>query len=236
MTHQDADAREIAVTQSAPNSNSTITRLILVPSLITLAVTLLRLVGELEHWSRAFFNPEAGGLWSIVGITWLPLVFGIYFAVKLVRRGEVPASSWKAILVAVLGWVLIFASQFLGRKYVYPHGFKATLIFLWAMWGLAGLIQLWGWPGLFKVLLGYGYAARVPVVIVMFLAFQGHWGTHYDAFPRGWQSAGLWSDFLWLGFVPQMVFWVGFTLVSGALFGSIAGAIVHALRRAPQPA
>ena len=193
-------------------------------------------MGELQHWSKAFFNPEAGGPWSIVGITWLTIVFGIYFAVKLVRRGEGPASSWKAILVAVLGWVLMFASQFLGRKYVYPHGFKAVLIFVWAMWGLAGLIQLWGWPALFKVLLAYGYAARVPVVIVMFLAFRGHWGTHYDAFPRGWQSAGLWSDFLWLGLVPQMIFWVGFTVAAGALFGSIAGAIVHAVRRAPQPA
>ncbi len=223
------------MTQSAPNSHPSIPRLILAPSLITLAVTILRLVGELERWSKAFFNPEAGGPWSIVGITWLPLIFGIYFAVKLVQRGEGPASSWKAILIAVLGWVLIFASQPIGRRYVFPHGFKAALIFFWAMWGLAGLIQLWGWPALFKLLLAYGYAARVPVVIVMFLAFRGHWGTHYDAFPPGWQSAGLWSDFLWLGFVPQMVLWVGFTVGAGALFGSIAGAIFRAVRRAPQP-
>ncbi len=223
------------MTPSAPNSHSSLTRMILVPGLITLAVTLLRLVGELEHWSKAFFNPEAGGPWSIVGITWLPLVFGIYFAVKLVRLGEGPPAWWKAILIAVLGWVLIFASQPIGRRYIFPHGFKAILIFFWAMWGLAGLVQLWGWPGLFKVLLAYGYAARVPVVIVMFLAFRGHWGTHYDAYPPGWQSAGLWSDFLWLGFVPQMVFWVGFTVAAGALFGSIVGAIVHAVRRAPQP-
>ena len=38
-----------------------IKKLILVPALITLAVTLLRLTGELMHWSKALFNPAAGG-------------------------------------------------------------------------------------------------------------------------------------------------------------------------------
>ena len=42
-------------------SRISITRLIIVPSVITLAVTVLRLVGELQHWSTRLFNPEAGG-------------------------------------------------------------------------------------------------------------------------------------------------------------------------------
>ncbi len=222
--------------QSASNREASIARLILVPALITLAVTVLRLMGELQHWSKAFFNPEAGGPWSIVGITWLPLIFGIYFALKLLRMGEGPSSSWRAIAVAVLGCVILFASQSIGQTYVLPHGFKATLIFFWVTWILAGLIQFSGWSALSRVLLAYGYAARVPVVIVMFFAFKNHWGTHYDAFPTGWQSGGLWSDFLWLGFFPQMFLWVGFTLAAGALFGSVAAAIARAARRAPQHA
>jgi hypothetical protein len=36
--------------------------LILVPAIISLAVTLLRLVGELQHWSKTFFNTEVGGV------------------------------------------------------------------------------------------------------------------------------------------------------------------------------
>ena len=32
-------------------------KLILVPAVITLAVTLLRLLGELLHWSTVLFNP-----------------------------------------------------------------------------------------------------------------------------------------------------------------------------------
>lgn len=210
------------------------TRLILVPALITLAVTILRLVGELQHWSKTWFNPEAGGPWSIIGITWLAAVFGIYFAVKLVQGGEAPASLWRALGVAVLGWAVMFAARLVGFRLIFPHGFKATLVFLWIAVALAGLLQFAGWPSLFRVLLAYGYAARVPVAIVMFLAFRGNWGTHYDALPPGWSRAGLWADYLWLGFFPQLTFWVGFTIVAGMLFGAVAAAVMRVLRRGPQ--
>jgi len=47
--------------------------LIVIPALITLAVTLLRLVGDLEHWPSPWFSNAAGGggasvVLSIVGI------------------------------------------------------------------------------------------------------------------------------------------------------------------------
>jgi hypothetical protein len=153
--------------------------------------------------------------------------------VKLVRGGETSASSWKAIGVALLGWVIIFASNFMARRILAHYGFKTLLIIFWTAWALAGLIQFVGWPSLAKVLLAYGYAARVPVAIVMLLAFQGHWGTHYDALPSGWTTAGLWSDFLWLGFFPQLTLWVGYTIAAGALFGSIAAAIARLAQRTP---
>ena len=46
-------------------------RLILVPAVITLAVTLLRLVGDLQGWSPALFN-RGDKAWSpaLVGIVW----------------------------------------------------------------------------------------------------------------------------------------------------------------------
>ena len=212
--------------------NLKVTHLILVPSLITLGITILRLVGELQHWSKAWFNPEAGGPWSIVGITWLAPIFGIYFAIRLLGAGEGPASSWRAIGVALLGWVVMFVSLVIGRKFIFPYGFKATLLFFWAGSALAALLQSAAWPSLFKVLLAYGFAARVPVVLVMFLAFRGHWGTHYDALPPGWQSAGLWRAFVWLGFLPQLAFWVGFTITARSLFGAL-GAVTARLFKRP---
>ncbi len=46
-------------------------KLILVPAVITLAVTILRLVGELENWSPLFFNKHAGGGGALIGTQWL---------------------------------------------------------------------------------------------------------------------------------------------------------------------
>ena len=80
------------------------------------------------------------------------------------------------------------------------------------------------------MLLAYGLAARVPVAILMFFAFWGHWGTHYDAIPAGWQTTRLWSDFLWMGFFPQLLLWVGYTITAGALFGSITAGIMRLFR------
>ncbi len=198
-----------------------ILRLVLYPALITLAVTLLRLGGELAHLKKAFFNPEPGGPWAVVGITWLAPIFGIYFAVKLARAGAGPASLARAIGVAVLGVVIILGSNAIGGRVLNAYGFKAFLIFFWTAWALAGLLQCLSWPELFKVQLAYGFAARVPVALVMFFAFWSRWGTHYDALPSGWQSGGLWTDFLWLGFFPQMLLWVGYTVVAGMFFGSV---------------
>ena len=80
-----------------------IARLILIPSVITLVVTLLRLIGELRHWSPALFNPSPGGGGALVGITWLVPIFGIYFGLKLSDAGEGPAGVGKASGLAVLG-------------------------------------------------------------------------------------------------------------------------------------
>lgn len=216
--------------EPVPVPKLSVSRLILVPGMITLAVTILRLVGELLHWSKAWFNPEAGGPWSIVGITWLTAAFGVYFGIKLLGIGEGPASSLRAIGIPILGWIVMFAGQYAGFKFMYPHSFKATLVILWAVYALAGLLQFVAWPSLFKVLFAYGYAARVPVAIVMFLAFQGNWGTHYDALPPGWNRTGLWADYLWLGFFPQLTFWVGFTITAGMLFGAVAAGVVRVVR------
>jgi hypothetical protein len=61
----------------------------------------------------------------------------------------------------------------------------------------------------------------------MFLAMRGNWGTHYDyvGMPPQFQMSLL-PKFLWLGFFPQLVFWVGFTILTGSLAGSIAAVVI----------
>src|SRR4249920_99051 len=96
-----------------PVERLSIRRLIAVPAVITFAVTLLRLVGELQRWSPKFFSREAGGGLAIIGIVWLVPIFGIYFAIRLSQAGHGPTSRGRAIGFAlaalVLGFVLSFA-------------------------------------------------------------------------------------------------------------------------------
>src|SRR3954452_18218059 len=94
--------------------------LILVPSLITLAITILRLVGELLNWAPGLFGKEAGGGGSIVGISWLVPIFGIYFAVRLVRSGQAPASLARSFAIDLGALALLFAAGFLGGALKLP--------------------------------------------------------------------------------------------------------------------
>src|SRR5258708_12129575 len=103
-----------------------IKKLILVPALITLAVTLLRLTGELMHWSKALFNPAAGGGGALVGIAWLVPVFGVYFGLKLAGAGLAPAAVGPAIGYSVPGFALVPAPAFpAANPRLSPHSLAA---------------------------------------------------------------------------------------------------------------
>ncbi len=208
-----------------PNSGSgiSIVRLILIPTVITLGVTILRLVGELRHWPAPLFNASAGGGFALVGIVWLVPIFGIYFALRLSSAGQGPASFGKTIGYTVLGLVVAVIGGFVGFGPGQFPGKEALGYVIMA----AGSIWLFpAWPSLFKTLVAYGYAARVPVAIVMFFAIRGSWGTHYDAPPPGFPpDMTFWPQYLHIALLPQLVFWVMFTVLVGALFGTIAAAI-----------
>lgn len=203
-----------------------IRHLILVPALITLAVTIVRFIGELQQWSANWFNTEMG--WSIVAILWLVPIFGVYFALRLSARGQGPPSVWRAIGFAVLGVIIgIFLRGFLPFEFAFP----ARLLYGWSFIVVAALLTLPGWPALFKTLLAYAFAARIPVALLMFVAFRGNLGTHYDAVPSDLPAGiGLWPKYLWLGFFPQLINWVATTVVIGMFFGAIAVGIARLVR------
>jgi hypothetical protein len=209
-----------------------IRRLIFVPALATLAVTVLRLAGELAHGSRKFFNPEPGGPWAIIGIVWLAPIFGIYFALKLRACAQGPKSYGRALGFVALGVAVVVGLSFAGARLLHPYAFRERLVFAWGIFVLAAILTLPGWPALFRTLLAYSYAARVPVVIVMFFAFWRKWGTHYDAIPPDLPPGlSLPAKYLWLGFFPQLTLWVAFTILAGMLFGSLAAGVAHLVRR-----
>ncbi|HEU0007724.1 MAG TPA: hypothetical protein VFS12_17185 [Terriglobia bacterium] len=205
------------------NNSRPIARLILVPSIITLVITLLRVTGELRHWSPTLFNPSAGGGGALVGITWLVLIFGVYFALKLASEGKGPASVGRSIGMAVFGLVIMAGGGFVAAA---PQvNIPGKLFIGLLLFAAATALQFKTWPALSKALLAYGYAARIPVAIVTFFAIRGNWGTHYDALPPGFPETSFWTRYVQTALVPQLIFWVAFTVVVGALFGSIATAI-----------
>ncbi len=207
-------------------------QMILAPALITLAVTLLRLVGELQGWSPLLFNKEAGGGGALVGIAWLVPVFGAWFGWKLGRAGQGSGRVGRALGLAILALAILpllgVATTALG---VSPTGVGALAVFV--IGSIAGLlVGLRAWPDLGRTLLAYAFAARVPVVVVMLMAMLGNWGTHYDAPPPGLPEMGVLAKWFAIGVVPQMTIWIWFTVVVGSLFGIVAGAIARRGRAA----
>ena len=205
-------------------------KLILVPALITLAVTLLRLTGELRHWSPALFNPAAGGGGAIVGITWLVPVFGIYFGLKLARAGLAGATG-PAIGLALLGLLIMPIGGFTAVKLGMSQQSLALLGVFVVLSIVGAVIAYRGWPALGRVLLAYGLAARVPVAFVMLLAMLGNWGTHYDVAPPDFPAMSPFAKWVIIGLVPQMTIWIWFTIAMGGLLGAIAAAVTARSRR-----
>jgi hypothetical protein len=204
--------------------------LILVPALITLAVTALRLVGELARWNPAFFSRQAGGAWSIVGIVWLVPVFGVYFARKLVGAGEGPAGAGRALGFGLLGLAFVPAAIFVGKTL--KLSFMAVLPILAVASLLGAFVASRGWPALGRVLGAYALAARIPVTLLMLVAMSANWGTHYELGPPGMPAMGLLARWILIGLLPQMTFWIAFTVVVGAIFGAVAAMIGGGARTA----
>jgi hypothetical protein len=205
------------------NGSTRVWGLVFVPAVITLAVTILRLVGELAHWSETFFRRSAGGAGALVGIVWLAFVFAIYFAVKLQNSGLAPATTGKAIALTVLALALFVGGEFLVAKGM--HSYLALLVGGTVLVYIAIYIMRMGWPGYGNLLIAYALAARIPVVIIMYFAYRGSWGTHYDAVTPEFASTSLWTKFLLLAVVPQLSFWVAFTVIFCGLFGLIVVAV-----------
>ena len=211
------------------------TSLITIPALITLGITILRLVGELQHWPKPWFSGAAGGGGAIVGISWLPIIFGPYFALKLAGAGEGPSTMGKAIGMALAGFgVLILGIVALGLAARSPHrgltaiGFLVTLV--------AAFIPRIVWRSLGNTLLAYAFAARIPVLIVMFFAMRGNggqgWGTHYDAVETALVNASFATKFIYEAVLPQMTFWIAWTVVVGLILGIIVASLVRPGRKA----
>ena len=217
-----------------PDSSRPTTReLVLVPAIITLAITALRLVGELQGWDQRLFNRAAGGGGALIGISWLPLFFGVYFAWRLVRAGEGPASVGKALGMTVLGLVIFPAAMWIASVLKVPQLGMLAVACIMSL--VAGTVAGQGWPELGKTLFVYALAARVPVAALMLPAILGRWGTHYDVLPPNFPAMSPVATWVLIGLLPQLTLWIGITLVMGMLTGSITAAVLRGRRHQAVP-
>ena len=196
-----------------------LTSLILTPALITLAVTVLRLIGELQHWSPRFFSREAGGAGAVVGIVWLVPIFAVYFAWKLAKASLAPGAG-RVIAHGAVSFGLMVLTIVVGHQTI-PSQRAQFGVYL-----VASVIAAWiayrGWPALGRTLLAYGLASRLPVALVMLVAIYANWGTHYDVPPPNFPEMAPLPKWFMIGFLPQMFMWIPFTIYLGTLFGGLA--------------
>jgi hypothetical protein len=103
------------------SSELSLPRLILVPALIALVFTIVRVLGEVNHWSERWFEPVTRGViptafgW-VFGATWLAAPFGVYFALKLSAAEQGPESPGKAVFGAILSLSIAFLGMAHSRQ------------------------------------------------------------------------------------------------------------------------
>lgn len=205
----------------------TVLRLVAVPALITLLVTGVRLAGELQSWSSAWFSREAGGQGAVLGIGWLMPVFGAWFGWRLARSGAGPACPRRAVLLPLLGCALV-AVTFAGVVNLMDVSFTSFALTLVAL--AAWSVLAWrGWPALARVDLVYALAARLPIVVLTCILVPAGLDTHYE---KPHPQAPPMSDLLRTVVLclAQLGIWIPLTLLVGGLAGGLAAAVAKRTR------
>ncbi|MGE0144142.1 MAG: hypothetical protein AB7I19_10615, partial [Planctomycetota bacterium] len=198
-------------------------RCVAIPVLVTAAITLLRLFGEVDGW----IDPRSGGGGFWLGITWLVFLFGAWFGLWLHREGSQPKRRpvWLFALPAMLVIIAAVAWRFgplleADRSDATFQRLRESVLMLAVIATSLMALMFFVWPRLALTLLVYGFASRAVVLAVTWYAKDQEWNTHYTKFgPPGlefdmattMQSAAL----------AQLGFWVPFTVIAGTLAGGV---------------
>lgn len=203
-----------------------VTRAVVVAGLLTLAVTGVRLLGELQGWSPSWFSRDAGGRGAVIGVVWLVPVFGFLFGRCLARQGLAPAAPWRTLVLlllptaALIGGVGYIGSTLKGEE------LRTALNYVALGGPLLVLVALLIWPRGTLANLAYGVLARAPVVVVQYVSIAQQWGTHYEKvhpqlppMDAGERAFGL--------MLAQATLWVPFTALLGTVFSALGAKTVR---------
>jgi hypothetical protein len=207
-----------------------ITGLVILAGLVTLAVTIARLFGELQGWSPTLFGRDAGGQGAVLGITWLVPLFGFVFGRRLARTGKAPPVPVRALaLLTLVAAALLGGAGYVGGS-LQGEELRTAMGYLAIGAPLLVLLAVWIWPHGVLTNLAYGVLARAPVVVVQYVSIAREWGTHYEkvhpALPPMTADERAFGLML-----AQTTLWVPFTALVGALFAAIG---VLTVRKRPE--
>jgi len=224
-------------------SPSSVTKAVLIASVLTLIVSAVRLYGERHGWDPKFFGPGPGGANitkdaagveqkapGLLGIAFLVPIFGFWFGAVMSRGGNRPKSIGKALGLHLLAAAVFVGSFVAIMQVVKPdtqslEGVQKMLIMSCAGAGLAALVALFAWPRMWGTQLIYALLARIPVVGITYVACQRGWDTHHVKLgPGNLQIADPMVKAFWLS-VPQLTIWPVFTIIVGGFFATLAAAI-----------
>lgn len=200
--------------------------LVLVPAVVSWAVTGARIAGERCGLGPPWVSSAPGGGGAVLGIVWLVPLFGGWFGWRLARSAP-PARFGFALLLHLVALALYVGGfQVVRFALRFDTATAAGLVAQILAMGVVSLLVLplarVAWPELFVANLTYGLAVRVPIAVLTCVAVFGAWGTHLEKFgPRDYSGFGPWPHAALLAFT-QLVFWPSFTVVCGGLFGSVA--------------
>jgi hypothetical protein len=207
---------------TTPSGPSTF-RLILIPSVVTLLVSVLRIVGERQGW----FPTKEGGFGVWLGIFFFGLLFAAWFAYRLRGAGSGPrvGRPWLWSLLALLPVFVAFGLTAPGLldQEANEAGYAAlrtSALAAIATASVAAIVQFVVWPRLAWTLLCYAVPARLTVIALTWIAKDNEWDTHYTKFgPKGWtfDMEGTMSRTV----LMQLGFWVPFTIATGTLLGIV---------------
>lgn len=204
-------------------SQSPVARAVWTAAAVSLLVTLVRLLGELQHWHPAVFGTGAGGDNSPLGITWLVLPFGFWFGRALAKNGSRPASLGKTALFCLLGIGLTVGVFALAVTQI--ADWQLRMLVLGGGTAACGLIALIAWPRMWMTLVAYGFLARLPVVVVQYLSIENGWDVHFAKGPPDAPP----EMALELLTAAQVSFWpLAFTPLVGGLFAALGAKTVRA--------
>lgn len=215
-------------------------RLVLGPAVLTLLVSVLRLVGQINGWNPTVFGrPEAGGSGALLGISWLIFLFGLWFGIRLQRGGAGPRSKGRALLVSLLAiGVLMGGMQGLQSLELVSipdadhPGEPRGMPWLIGLLVGAALVSALAWGRAALTLFVYGLLARIPVAIITVIALgQPSWNTHYTQIPKFFTNIADADRAMFL-LMPQMTFWPALTVVMGTAMACLGALLAGGQRSA----